>query len=56
MSDTGFDFLSVLPIILLVFTGVVLVMAFRFQSNYLKNLARQAEALERIATSLEKRP
>jgi hypothetical protein len=37
------------------FIVVVMIAAFRFQSNYIKALRRQAEALERIATSLEKR-
>jgi hypothetical protein len=55
MSETGVDFLDYYWIGALIFLAVVLVMAFRFQSGYLKSLARQAEALERIAATLEKR-
>jgi hypothetical protein len=38
-----------------IFLAVALVMAFGFQSSYLKSPARRAEALERIAATLEKR-
>ena len=55
MTDGGFDILTVFPLIMFLFLGVVLFFAYRFQSSYLKSLSRQAEALERIATSLEKR-
>jgi hypothetical protein len=56
MTDSGIDFLRWFPLVMFVVLAVVLTMAFRFQSNYLKNLKRQSEALERIAASLEKRP
>lgn len=55
MLDASFDFMTLYWIGGLVFLAVVLIMAFRFQSGYLRSLARQAEALERIAASLEKR-
>lgn len=55
MIDAGFDFMTLYWVGGLIFLLVVMVMAFRFQSGYLKSLARQAEALERIAASLEKR-
>jgi len=55
MSETGIDWLDYYWVGMLIFFVVVVVMAFRFQSGYLKSLARQAEALERIAATLEKR-
>ncbi len=48
-------FLDYYWIVLLIVFVPVLVMALRFQSGYLKSLARQAEALESIAATLEKR-
>lgn len=55
MSETGIDFLDYYWIVMLVVFVPLMVWAFRFQSGYLKNLARQAEAPERIAATLEKR-